>query len=172
METKPSFRVFVSSSQRACESVADGRLPSKTEMGATTRIQFHHSCTFHPMNKKESRKRPSVGQTPTPLRMMEDPTLWHVMPSRSQRDKEKKLTTTPAKKQKIVLDEDQYVEMVGKVIERDYFPDLDKFRTHLEVRGIACPLWLVLEGFGKQRLRPRRTTEVPPSCHSERRAFQ
>lgn len=62
------------------------------------------------------------------------------MPSRSQRKKEKKSTTAPAKKQKIVLDEDQYVEMVGKVIERDYFPDLDKFRTHLEVKGLACPL--------------------------------
>ena len=172
METKPSFRDHVFSSQRACESFVYDNRTSKTGMRATTRIPFHHSSTSHPMSKKESRKRPSVGQTPTPLRMMEDPTLWHVMPSRSQRKKEKKSTTAPAKKQKIVLDEDQYVEMVGKVIERDYFPDLDKFRTHLEVRGLACPLWLVLEGFGKQRLRPCRTAEVPPSCHSERRAFQ
>ena len=124
------------------------------------------------MNKKESRKRPSIGQTPTPLRMMEDPTLWHVMPSRSQRKKETKSTTAPAKKQRIVLDEDQYVEMVGKVIERDYFPDLDKFRTHLEVESLVYPLWLVPEGIGKQRLRSGRTTEVPPSRHSERRALQ
>ena len=36
---------------------------------------------------------------------------------------------------KIVLDEDEYVEAIGKVIERDYFPDLDKYRSYLEVRN-------------------------------------
>ena len=41
----------------------------------------------------------------------------------------------PPKKRKIVLDEDEYVEAIGKVIERDYFPDLDKYRSYLEVRN-------------------------------------
>ena len=85
------------------------------------------------MNKKESKKRPAVSETPTPLKMMEDPTLWHVMPSRSQRKKEAKLPAVPAKKKRVVLNEEQYVEMIGNVIERDYFPQLDKYRTHLEV---------------------------------------
>lgn len=85
------------------------------------------------MNKKESKKRPAVSETPTPLKLMEDPTLWHVMPSRSQRKKEAKLPAVPAKKKRVVLNEEQYVEMIGNVIERDYFPQLDKYRTHLEV---------------------------------------
>ena len=86
------------------------------------------------MNRKESKKRPAASETPTPLKMMEDPTLWHVMPSRSQRKKETKAPVIQAKKKKVVLDEEQYVEMIGNVIERDYYPQLDKYRTHLEVR--------------------------------------
>lgn len=87
------------------------------------------------IDSKKGRKHSKVEQTPTPLRMMEDPTLWHVMPSRVNRKKENsKMEPPPPKKKKIVLDEDTYVEALGKVIERDYFPDLDKYRSYLEVR--------------------------------------
>ena len=73
-------------------------------------------------------------QTPTPMRKMEDPSLWHVMRSRSTRKQQSGvMKPPPPKKKKIVLDEDEYLETMGKVIERDYFPDLDKCRTHYEV---------------------------------------
>ena len=85
---------------------------------------------------EKQKKNKKVEQTPTPLRMMEDPTLWHIMPSRSNKKKEEsKMLPPPPKKRKIVLDEDEYVEAIGKVIERDYFPDLDKYRSYLEVRN-------------------------------------
>ena len=87
------------------------------------------------MNKKPKDIKFNHGETPTPLRKMEDPSLWHVLPSRDERRKPNKpMAPPPPKKKRIVLDEDQYVETLGKVIERDYFPDLDKYRTHLEVR--------------------------------------
>ena len=51
------------------------------------------------------------GETPTPMRMMEDPTLWHVLPSRqSQSKKEKDMAPPPSKRKKIVLEEEEYVE--------------------------------------------------------------
>lgn len=94
----------------------------------------HPNKTKNLMGPPKSRKHAKVEGTPTPLRMMEDPTLWHVMPSRANRKKEKtKMEPPPPKKKKIVLDEDTYVEAIGKVIERDYFPDLDKYRSYLEV---------------------------------------
>lgn len=38
-----------------------------------------------------------------------------------------------AKKQKVVLDEDSYVNSLGVIIERDYFPELSKRKAQLEV---------------------------------------
>lgn len=88
------------------------------------------------MDKKQKEIKFKPGETPTPLRKMEDPSLWHVLPSRdSRRKSEQPMAPPPSKKKRVVLDEDQYVETLGKVIERDYFPDLDKYRTHLEVRS-------------------------------------
>ena len=88
------------------------------------------------MDGPKQKKNKKVEQTPTPLRMMEDPTLWHIMPSRSNKKKaESKMPPPPPKKRKVVLDEYEYVEAIGKVIERDYFPDLDKYRSYLEVRN-------------------------------------
>lgn len=90
--------------------------------------------TKNPMGPPKSRKHAKVEGTPTPLRMMEDPTLWHVMPSRTSRKKEKStMEPPPPKKKKIVLDEETYGDAIGRVIERDYFPDLDKYRSYLEV---------------------------------------
>lgn len=86
------------------------------------------------MEGSKQKKHTKVEQTPTPLRMMEDPTLWHVMPSRSNKKKnEARMPPPPQKRKKTVLDEEEYVKAIGKVIERDYFPDLDKYRSYLEV---------------------------------------
>ena len=104
-----------------------------------------------------SRKHGKGVQTPTPLRMMEDPTLWHVMPSRTQKKNvTSKMEPPPSKKKKVVLDEDTYVEAIGKVIERDYFPDLDKYRSYLEV---GFQNWLLLCSIYKQ-LKKRTLTEL------------
>lgn len=38
-----------------------------------------------------------------------------------------------ARKRKVVLNEDEYVDVMGKIIERDFFPDTKKYKEYLEM---------------------------------------
>ena len=120
------------------------------------------------MEKKPKEIKFKPGETPTPVRMMEDPTLWHVMPSRKSKSKRNdSMPPPPRKEKKIVLDEEEYTETLGKVIERDYFPDLDKYRTHLEVDLLKWSDCLVFESCRSKGLRPSRAFKVSFTCYPE-----
>ena len=118
--------------------------------------------------KRSSAVKQKQQQTPTPLRKMEDPTLWHVMPSRSSRKSSNdRMKPPPPKKKKIVLAEEEYLDALGKVIERDYYPDLDKYRTYSEVCAFLWPFSIVPKSEGDGRLRPCRKTLVPSPNYSK-----
>eukprot|EP00624_Nannochloropsis_granulata_P001139 evm.model.NODE_15301_length_14779_cov_26.990324.1 len=105
--------------------------------------------------------------TPSPLRRMEDPCADHIMPSRNNKRKKEKnaLMLPPAvppsrtrrKTQPQVLDEDTFVDAMGEIIERDFFPELP--RLHRQVK------WL--EALEARRL--RSLTEVRRVVQSEMR---
>ncbi|KAK8803552.1 hypothetical protein WA158_001246 [Blastocystis sp. Blastoise] len=89
---------------------------------------------------KNDHKRKLPMPSPNTLKMMEDPTLFHIMPSRTT---DKNETTSmppppPSKKRKAVLDEDSYLDTFGKLIERDYFP-------HLKVLRLKADYYRALE---------------------------
>ena len=80
--------------------------------------------------------------TPTPLRRMEDPELFHVLPSRKRR-RTGNMAPPPArlalalarrrrKKAPITLDEDEYTDAMDAIIERDFFPDLPAMKARLQ----------------------------------------
>lgn len=72
------------------------------------------------------------------LEKLADPTQWHVMPvSRSDAQLMPPPAPRPKRKQRVVLSEEEYKEAVGKIIERDFFPDLPKLQQQLQVR-CAC----------------------------------
>lgn len=43
-----------------------------------------------------------------------------------------KVPRIPAKRKQKILEEDQYLEEMGKIIQRDFFPDLEKLRAQNE----------------------------------------
>lgn len=102
------------------------------------------------------------GATPTPLRMLADPIAYQVMPSRrgpvqqpgaqqtarrsrsaearSKAERDAQLMPPPPARggkrkrmQETVMDEDAYVDALGAVIQRDFFPDLPKLQAQLDV---------------------------------------
>ena len=103
--------------------------------------------------------------TPSPLRRMEDPCADHIMPSRSNKKKERNALmlppAVPASRRKTqqpqVLDEDTFVDAMGEIIERDFFPELP--RLHRQMK------WL--EALEARRL--RSLTEVRRVVQSEMR---
>jgi protein DGCR14 len=79
------------------------------------------------------------------LEKLADPTQWHVMPApRSDAQLMPPPAPRPPKhRQRVVLSEEEYTEAVGKIIERDFFPDLPKLQQQLQVRR-ACAVSAVL----------------------------
>lgn len=109
----------------------------------------------------EQAYRRGLHPTPSPLRRMEDPCQDHIMPSR--KDKKKKderalmppPTAPPSRRrgrqpppQLHALDEDTFVDAIGEIIERDFFPELPKLHRQMK--------WL--EALESKRL--RSLTEV------------
>lgn len=62
---------------------------------------------------------------------MEDPTAWHVMPSRNKSEMPPP-APRPQKRVK-VLPEEEYLNAAQHIIERDYYPDLQKLRSQIQV---------------------------------------
>ena len=75
--------------------------------------------------------------TPSPLRRMADPTDYHVMPSRKQREAKQAMLPPPPKRPRSqgapeAIDEDVFVEAMGEIIERDFFPELPKLQRQIQ----------------------------------------
>ena len=77
--------------------------------------------------------------TPSPLRRMADPTAHHVLPSRGMARPSHVVANTTAsdmppppprlyqsQKKRKVLDEDDYLDVMESIIQRDFFPDLPR----------------------------------------------
>ena len=81
--------------------------------------------------------------TPSPLRRMEDPCADHIMPSRNNNKSKKEkhalmlppafpLSRTRRMTQPQVLDEDTFVDAMGEIIERDFFPELPRLHRQMK----------------------------------------
>lgn len=116
--------------------------------------------------------------TPSPLRRLEDPVRDHVLPSRKQQQQQpggggggsgRELMPPPApraprpgaRKAAEALDEETFVEAMGEIIERDFFPELPRLQRQVK--------WLeALERGGAGR-RAESLTDVRRAVRSELR---
>lgn len=114
--------------------------------------------------------------TPSPLRRMEDPCADHIMPSRSEKKSktQNSLMLPPAvppsrrrRKSPQVLDEDSFVDAMGEIIERDFFPELPKLQRQMkwlqalesrQLRSLAEVQRLVLSGGSLEQIVSRADT--------------
>ena len=60
-------------------------------------------------------------------------------------DEDEKTEVGKIYKKKRVLDEDEYVEMLEKIIERDFFPEIPKLRRQAMVRRHWISNWSVAD---------------------------
>lgn len=110
--------------------------------------------------------------TPSPLRRLEDPSKEHVLPSRKEppRGSGRELMPPPApraarpggkegRRPAEALDEETFVEAMGEIIERDFFPELPRLQRQVK--------WLEAVERGGRRV--ESLTDVRRAVQSEMR---
>lgn len=89
------------------------------------------------LSQKPGQKKKIQVPTPSPLRRMADPYDHHVMPSRKERNaKSRAMMPPPPKRPRKgapeAIDEDVFVEAMGEIIERDFFPGLPRLQRQIK----------------------------------------